>query len=122
MFKTILITILVNGLSLLATDKLSSQFTLEGGYLTLVYASLILGILNGILKPALKLVAFPLKYLTLGISTIVINIFIFIIADVSMEALFGLTHDLIVQKELASYVIIGMIFGTVNWISNLILK
>jgi len=122
MFKTILITILVNGLSLLATDKLSTQFTIEGGYLTLVYASLILGILNGILKPALKLVTFPLKYLTLGISTIVINIFIFIIADVSMEALFGLTHDLIVQKELASYVIIGMIFGTVNWISNLILK
>jgi putative membrane protein len=122
MFKSIILSIAVNGLSLYATDQLTDIFSIEGGYKTILIAGLILGILNGILKPLLGLLTFPLKYMTLGLSTIVINIFIFVLADGLMEALFGLKYDLIIEKSLASYLIIGILFGTINWLMNLIKK
>lgn len=46
------------------------------------FFAIVLGILNILLKPLLKLLTLPLNFLTLGIFTVVINAFLFWLASV----------------------------------------
>ncbi len=45
-----------------------------GDLKTLLVAGLIMGLINFFIKPALKAIAFPLKFLTLGLSSLIINL------------------------------------------------
>ncbi len=45
-----------------------------GNWQTLIIAGSIMGVINALIKPVLKIITFPLKILTLGISSIIINI------------------------------------------------
>lgn len=47
---------------------------LEGAMLTLVYAGILLGIINAVIKPILNIITLPLRILTLGLFGLVINI------------------------------------------------
>ena len=49
-----------------------AEFT--GSNLLLLIAGLVLGILNATIKPILNLVTFPIRILTLGLSSLVINL------------------------------------------------
>lgn len=52
------------------------------GWQSIALVALILGFLNVLLKPVLKLVTFPLTVLTLGLFVLVINIVLFWLTDV----------------------------------------
>lgn len=43
---------------------------------TAIYAALVLGLLNFFIKPILKILAFPINFLTLGLFSIIINGFL----------------------------------------------
>ncbi len=45
-----------------------------GTWQTLIIAGAIMGVINALIKPALKIITFPLKILTLGLSSVIINI------------------------------------------------
>ena len=53
-----------------------------GTWTDLIFAGLILGILNVFIKPVLKLVTLPLRMLTLGLFTWIINIAIIWAVDI----------------------------------------
>lgn len=55
---------------------------LEGTMLTLVYAGILLGLINAVIKPILKLITLPLRLLTLGLFGLVINIFMVWVVDI----------------------------------------
>lgn len=122
MFKKILINIKINALSLYAVTKILDVVAVEGGFLTYVYAGLIIATLNLTVKPILKVVTLPLQFMTVGLSLIALNIIIFYMADASMEYFFGLQRDIIMQTDLVSYVKVGMLFGAINWAEHLIIK
>jgi len=122
MLKKILVNLSLNALALYITIQLVDTITIVGGLKTYVLASFIIAIANLLVKPALKIVSFPLKYATLGLSLIVINILIFFLIDQSMNYLFGIQYDLLIQENLVTYVKSGIIFGVVNWLEHLILK
>ena len=46
-------------------------------WFSFVWLALIFGLLNALLRPVLKLLTFPLIFLTLGLFTLVINTFLF---------------------------------------------
>ncbi len=50
-----------------------NHITYHGDFLYLIFASLLLGILNSVLKPVLKFIAAPLLLFTLGLFMFVIN-------------------------------------------------
>ena len=55
---------------------------LEGTMLTLVYAGVLLGLINAVIKPILKIVTLPLRILTLGLFGLVINILMVWVVDI----------------------------------------
>lgn len=54
-------------------EIISTQYNV---YITFLFLAVLFFVTNTILKQILKLVTFPLKYLTLGLSTLFLNIFV----------------------------------------------
>ncbi|MBC7448292.1 MAG: phage holin family protein [Hymenobacteraceae bacterium] len=52
-----------------------------GGIGTAIWFVLMLGVMNAIVKPILKLISFPITILTLGLFTLVINVIVIQLAD-----------------------------------------
>lgn len=122
MLNKILLSIGFNALVLFISQYLLNDLSVAGGLKTYIYFGLIFGIANGILKPILKLLTIPVKYATLGLSLLIINILMFIVADLTLEEIFGNQYDLVIQKNLATYIKTGIVVGAFNWVKNIILK
>ena len=68
-----------------ATFVLQGRIT-YGTWVDLLVATLILGLLNGFLRPLLMLLSLPLLILTLGLFTIVINAVLLLIVSALMDS------------------------------------
>ena len=73
MVQRLLIKILVCALALWAADYLLAGFGVAGGITGYLIAGMVLGLLNLLVRPILKLITAPLIMLTLGLFTVVIN-------------------------------------------------
>jgi len=71
--KRLILSIFINALALWVAHQWVPGFTVSGQIGTFLVAGLVLGFLNGIIKPILKFFAFPLILLTLGLFVFVIN-------------------------------------------------
>lgn len=89
-----------------------------GGWLFFVVTGTLIGLLNTIVKPILKILSLPLAIVTVGLSLIAINILIFWLTDYILPHLRFPDVDLIVDG-LAGYALGGLLFGIINWIENL---
>jgi len=68
-----LIRILGNSLAIYAAAYLVPGFIVAGGFKEFLLAGILLGLLNKIVKPPIKLLTMPLIILTLGLFLVVIN-------------------------------------------------
>jgi putative membrane protein len=75
-----IVKLLVNALAVMVTAYLLPGVKLDG-YFAAVVVSIVLGILNSVVKPLLHLFALPITILTLGLFSIVINAFVIMLAD-----------------------------------------
>ncbi|MBF9220763.1 phage holin family protein [Hymenobacter ruricola] len=57
-----------------------------GGYGSAIILVLVLGVLNAVVKPILKILGFPITVLTLGLFLLVINVIIIKLADFLMTS------------------------------------
>lgn len=76
--RSILITIVANGLALVAAAWLLTGITLGGqGWaetaVTAALVAVVLGLVNAIVKPVVRFLSLPLIWLTLGLFTLVVN-------------------------------------------------
>lgn len=76
-----LLRILGNSLALYAAFWIVPGFIFDGGIKEYLLAGVVLGLINTIIKPVLKLISLPLIILTLGLFTIVINTLILWVVD-----------------------------------------
>ncbi len=65
--------IAVNALALYLAGQWIPGIYVSGGWQTLAVAGLVLGLINLIIKPIVKLLSLPLIFLTLGLFYLVIN-------------------------------------------------
>lgn len=49
------------------------KFSISGGFEAYLFVAIIFGLLNATIKPILKILTFPIKILTLGISSLFLN-------------------------------------------------
>lgn len=77
----IIISILANSLAILAADKLLAGFNFYGSWIELLIAGTVLGVINGLVKPIIKLISLPFIFLTLGLFHIVINVAMLFLAQ-----------------------------------------
>lgn len=69
-----LFQILVNALAIFLADYLIAGIIFVGPWYTLLIAGLVLGIINVLVKPILKVLTSPLIFISLGLFSLVINI------------------------------------------------
>jgi putative membrane protein len=67
------IRLLVNAAALWVATQLVPGVTYSGGPLPFLAVALVFGVINAILRPALKILTLPIIILTLGIFALVIN-------------------------------------------------
>lgn len=121
MIKRIILGVLLNGLALYGVMYvMPTQLSYSGGVAFFAIGGLVMGILNAFVKPILKLITLPLRILTLGLSFILLNGFIFWIFEQVIDTLLikGVTLDV---RSVTGYIFAGLLFGLINWIEHLII-
>lgn len=71
---------LVNALALILTATIVNGIRVEG-FLPALYAALVLGIINAVIRPMFIIFTLPINILTLGGFTLVINAIMLLITD-----------------------------------------
>lgn len=77
--KTIL-NILLSGIAVYITSNILPGVSVEN-FTSALIAAIILGIVNGVIKPFLLILTLPITILTLGLFTFIINAFMVLIVD-----------------------------------------
>ncbi|MEN9338284.1 MAG: hypothetical protein RI945_9 [Candidatus Parcubacteria bacterium] len=77
------------------------------GYPALLIFTLILVLINGVVKPVLKLITWPINFLTLGLFHLILNVLLLMLAS-------SLTPGFVFASFLQA-AIFGLIFGILQW-------
>ncbi|SDQ25794.1 putative membrane protein [Virgibacillus subterraneus] len=108
------LSILLNAVALIAVAQLFEGFQLEG-FGTAILASVILAILNMIVKPILVVLTLPITFLTLGLFLFVINAITLMITQAIMDASFVITG-------FGTAIIAAVIISILNLLLNRLVK
>jgi putative membrane protein len=77
----VIANIIANSVAILIAERLVSGFVFWGNWQDLLVAGAVLGIVNSFVRPVIKLLALPLILITLGLFSVVINIFILLLVS-----------------------------------------
>jgi putative membrane protein len=75
----LLIRFIVNAVALYCIAKYVPGFNHDISVVSALIAAVIFGLVNAILGPILRLITFPITFLTLGLFSIVVNYILFVI-------------------------------------------
>ena len=90
-----LLHILSNSLAIYVAARFVQGISFSGDWKILLIAGVVIGVVSFLIKPLLKLLTFPLIVLSLGLFTIIINMFLlwlvdYLIDELVIEGLFAL--------------------------------
>lgn len=77
----------VNGVLLYYLPRFFSGFSVTENTAALAVAALVITVLSVFVKPVLKFITLPIRFLTLGLFTVVIHVFILWLADFLLTSL-----------------------------------
>jgi len=98
----------------LLENIIKGSFTIEGGPIAYVVLAALLSVINSLLKPLLMLVSLPLRWITLGIFSLVINAFL--LWFLQMLAKLMPINVVLHIEHWQTYIVIGFILSCVNGI------
>ena len=109
----------VNAVALYAAVAFVPGITRQSpDWFSFIWLALIFGLLNALLRPLLKLLTFPLIFLTLGLFTLVINTFLFwLVGEIGTKFAIGFTVDGFIPAFLG-----GLVVSVVSMVLNAIFK
>jgi putative membrane protein len=64
---------IATAIALIVLTTLIPQITFEGDYPQLLLLAVIVGVVNGLIRPIVKTLALPISFMTMGLAGIVIN-------------------------------------------------
>lgn len=114
MFTRWILSILLNAISLLIVSEIFTSFHVEG-FMTALLASIVLGLLNFIVRPILAFFAFPITFLTLGLFMFVINAIILMIAQSIFDEAF-------VIESFGTAIIASVVIAIINALLNRVVR
>ncbi len=112
--KGIVLGIASTAIAFVILTLLLPQVQYDGDYLHLAIIAILFGIANGLVKPVVKLLSFPINFMTMGLFGIVINVVLFMAVAFVTDQFFkfqftiagwpttGLTFDVIGTAVIAS--------------------
>jgi putative membrane protein len=107
-----LLRLLVNAAALWVATHLVSGVTFTGDSLTLLAVALVFSVVNAIVKPVTKVLAFPLIVVTLGLFLLVINA-LMLACTSALSGWIGLGFHV---RGFASAFFGGLVVSVVNWV------
>jgi putative membrane protein len=110
MLDRLILQILAGILALWLAVKFVPGVEFEGKIQILLFAGLVLGLINYFIKPILKFITLPLRILTLGLFTLVINMFLIWLVDLFFKEL-KILGILPLFLTTIIVLILGFIFG-----------
>ncbi len=126
--RKFLIGLIVNALALWLTTLIVPNLLQITPYadgelavvLTYLVVALLFGLVNGIIGTAIRIVAFPVYVLTLGLIALIVNAFLLYIVDWLCDAMgFGLT---VKGEFLWDGVLAALIIAVLSWLIGLLLR
>jgi putative membrane protein len=109
-----LTTIIVTGVKVVAFDPGGTLETV----LTFLLLALIFGVVNGVIGNLIRIVAFPLYVLTLGLIALIVNgLLLLLVAWISDVIGFGLTVDGFWWGVLGA-----LVLGLISWLIGILLR
>lgn len=121
MIKSLGIRLVLNAAVLYLIFYVMPEIRYTGGLMFFVVAGLFMTILNMVLKPILKILAFPFVLFTAGLFMILINAFLLWILTIMLR-ISGIPDVSLVIPTKGSYLIAGLLFGLLNWVLNTIFR
>jgi putative membrane protein len=85
------IRLIITMAALKGADYFLTNFNLSGGYTSLFWFSIVLGLLNWLLKPILVFFSVPLIVLTAGLFYLIINALVIYVASVLLPDILSAT-------------------------------
>ena len=130
--KSILRSVVANGIALVATSYLISGFEIDNNPQIIAFGAIVLGLVNIFVKPILKIISFPINVVTLGIFNWVINAIIIYITISLVDGIsvssgtfsfdyFGIVIPEIFLSWFWTLVAASVSIGVINWIIRKIL-
>lgn len=108
------LSIVLNAVALITVAQLFDGFQLEG-FGTAILASVILAILNTIVKPILVVLTLPISLLTLGL-------FLFVINAITLMITQGVMDNSFVIEGFGTAIIAAVVISILNLILNKLVK
>jgi putative membrane protein len=68
-----LIRVLANAVALVVAAQLIDGITLTDDFWSVLFAAMVFGLVNALIKPIAKLISLPIRMVTFGLFTLVIN-------------------------------------------------
>lgn len=109
-----IISVFLNAVALIVVTQLFDGFLLDG-FGTAMLASVILGILNVIVKPILVVFTLPITFLTLGL-------FLFVINAITLMITQGIMDESFVIEGFGTAVIAAVVISILNLLLNRLVK
>lgn len=119
--KKIVIGIVLNALALYVLTVLVDEITYTGGIKFFILGGLIIGILNSVAKPILKVISLPVIFLTGGLFLIVINAGLLWFLSYFLGVI-QFRDVTLAFPNMGSYAIGAIVFGVVNFAEHLVIK
>jgi len=123
MIRRLILHILANAAALYITVYLiKGEFIVTGSWKGYVIAALIFGLLNGLVKPILKIVTLPVVFITAGLFTLVINMFLVWFAKYFLNVVQFEGVAIQISGGWTTYLYAGIILAIANMIIHWLLK
>ena len=115
MIRRILLHLVATAIALYFISMLlNGDFNVTGGILGYLSAAFIIGTLNSLIKPILKILALPLILLTAGLFTFVLNMLVIWLAKYSLDIL-AFEGIAIHMEHIAAYFYVGLLVSVANF-------
>ena len=123
MLRRIIAHIVANGVALYFIGViLEGNFAITGGLKGYLIAAVIFGVLNGIVKPILKILTLPFVFITAGLFIFIINTFLVWFAEYALDILEFQGVTIVVEGGFFMYLIIGFLISIFNMLIHWLLK
>lgn len=115
------IGILLNAGALYAVTELVEGVTYTGGIKFFVIGGIVVGLINLLVKPVIKVFSLPFIFITGGLFLIIINAGILWFLSYFLDVI-QFRDVTLLFPNLGTYAIGALVFGIVNWLEHLLLK
>ena len=121
--KKIILLILINAgiFWALSSHFFPSDFEITGGVFGVIFIAVVFGVLNFILHPILSILSFPIRILTLGFSSLLLNGILLWFLEKSVNFL-EIAEVSISIDNFSTYVLAGILLSILNSVFGWLIK